>query len=259
MRYSGRLLQTAIVLGAVVLAAGCGGGGGAHQLPEELASGLRQSIDAANVARRDAALSNPGDLRAAADRLARLRAQAQREGQLTADARALVDRALIAQTAARDIRQTISRADTSAQASDSAANDIAIAATPPSDVLSTVQLEDAARNILPDVTCDVAWAYMTPQEHDDAYAHNERRAFPQVVENASIDAIRKYVIETVLAHAAPPIGAAFKLEQYVSGLADKARELAPANLQTLVTLPGGAQYTRAAYYYARLCLRPPES
>lgn len=120
--------------------------------------------------------------------------------------------------------------------------------------------------VLKDVTCDLAWKFMTVTEantinaelYDKGYtrtATNEVNGVAKMTEKAAVEAIRNAVIIDAAKFFIP--GRVIAWGSYAFGLYGKAKGMVEDG-NTNIPHPNGA-VTRAFVYYVRLCVQPPGS
>lgn len=150
-------------------------------------------------------------------------------------------------------------------AADSAVPDIASASSRVQLVQSAQdQLVKHGEDLLKDITCDVAWGMMMPQEqttvNNEVTNNGYVRVVPQEIpgledmtREAAIGAIQSVAKANFLKLFAS--ADAVNWYTYGSSLYDKAQEVT-SDGSTVISSPNGS-LSRALVYYAKICLAPP--
>ncbi|MEU4607348.1 hypothetical protein AB0F43_30555 [Kribbella sp. NPDC023972] len=128
-----------------------------------------------------------------------------------------------------------------------------------------VLVRNNASDILQDAGCELAWSYMTDEEQTQTNAAVKQGTVLPTYGAYLTDFLGKS--GKALADAVASAGRSAYLKtyndpeivdwiNYGTGLAEKAEELTN-DKATILTGPDGATYTRALFYFARICLRLP--
>jgi len=131
--------------------------------------------------------------------------------------------------------------------------DASSAASTSNDRSLTAELTKIANDLLRDVTCDLALQYLDSNEQLSLKSYQR---LPRVVADSSRKSLVDYANRTIVQTLGGEVANRwFTRAEY----ADKIIELARTHTQGLDQLIRGPdwQETRAYYYYARLCLKPP--
>jgi hypothetical protein len=150
-------------------------------------------------------------------------------------------------------RLAIVTADNAAAALPQDAADVAAAATSQAD--AQITLTDVTRTVLQDVACDIAIDHLSREEKDELEADGQRRLVPDVVEPTA-ESVMNYADREL----ARLVGGRYLHQfvawrQYANSFLEK-RDQYIAGVQGVIESPTWT-VTRAYYYYARLCLKPP--
>lgn len=179
----------------------------------------------------------------------------------SSDLQAAIDDAVRAQSQLRAVAEVDAAAAQQAAALPAAVDEVAAQASANVPQMRQ-QLGDIGQGIATDIACDVIWDGLLPSEKKQTRqaltAGTVKMAYRDTVGDHTVEAVSSAAQKYVLRRVSLPAARLVDWGSYGKGILDKAGQVSDAMNGTppTLTVPSGS-YTRAAYVWARVCLKPP--